>query len=102
MANWDQRGPLALGPGPRTQGDRQRTMNETAKRTMTETATRTMNETAKTAMNETAKRAMNENANIQRMKTQIPNELMVFNGQLGPGPLFQAQGPEHREIDKEQ
>ena len=39
--------PLALGPGPGTQGNRQRKMNEAAKKTMNETAKRTMNETAK-------------------------------------------------------
>ena len=49
MANW------ALGPGPRTQGNRQRTMNESAKRTMNETAKRTINETAKITMTERAK-----------------------------------------------
>ena len=38
---------VQLGPGPITQGNRQRTMNETAKRTMSETAKITMNETAK-------------------------------------------------------
>ena len=39
--------PLALGPWPRRQGNRQRTMNETAKRAMNETAKRTMNENTK-------------------------------------------------------
>ena len=34
MAFNGQLGPGVLGPGPRTQGNRQRTMNETAKGTM--------------------------------------------------------------------
>ena len=40
-------GPMAPRLGPRTQGNRQRKMNEAARRTMNETAKRTMNEAAK-------------------------------------------------------
>ena len=41
MANWAQ------GPGPRTQRNRQRTMNDNENRTMNENIKRTMNENAK-------------------------------------------------------
>ena len=69
-------------------------MNETAKRTMNETAIRTTNETAKKTLNETAKKKVNENPNKQRMRTQISNEQLAFNGLLGPGAL--GLGPRPR------
>ena len=49
-------GPLGLGPGPRTSGNRQREMSVTAKRTMNETAKRTMNVTARSTMNENTRK----------------------------------------------
>ena len=36
---------------------------------------------------------MNENAKIYQMRTQILNEWMAFNDQLGPGPLALGPGP---------
>ena len=76
-----------------------RTMHENAKRTMNENANRTINENANKNIDESAKKNNEGERAKKQMRTQLPNERMVFNGQLGPEPM--ALAPEHSEINKE-
>ena len=97
MAFNGQLGPKALGHGPRTQRNRQRTATENTKITMNEKAKNNeKKEQGKRTQREQWMRTQN------MMRTQIPNERTVFNGQLSSGHLALRQSPENKELKRTQ